>query len=137
MTGLGNCFIAKDCIVSLYCHDDDDNNCLLSLSDNNITAGFWMIGDPASDSGGVGTVDLIGDQWPYQVRDWEYDSGGLGWESDPRLTVTGNININNSCYIIIINIVILKSSAENSFQLITMKDIDLHNHNIKIPCLNY
>ena len=29
-----------------------------------------MIGDdPATDGGGVGTVDLIGDQWPYQVRD--------------------------------------------------------------------
>ena len=51
-----------------------------------------MIGDPATDLGGVVTVAPAGDQWPHQVRDWKYYSGG--WHSDPLLTVTGNIDIN-------------------------------------------
>ena len=47
-----------------------------------------MIGsDPATDAGGVATVDPAGDQWPHQVRDWEYWTGDK-WESDSELTVT-------------------------------------------------
>ena len=56
-----------------------------------------MIGpDPATNIGGVATVDPAGDQWPHQVRTWNYytTSGGWfstsGWQSDPLLTVTGN-----------------------------------------------
>ena len=61
-----------------------------------------MIGDPATDKGGVKTVDPAGDLWPHQVRSWEYLSGGK-WQSDLNLTVTGNINID----ILYLNIIIL------------------------------
>ena len=77
--------------VSLYC-DDDDDDCV--ITDNDITGGNWLIGsDPATDLGGVATAEPAGDLWPHQVRSWEYYSGGK-WQSDPQLTVTGNININ-------------------------------------------
>ena len=90
MTELGNCFMT---MVSLYCDDDD-----WVITDNDITAGYWLIGsDPATNSGGVGTVDPAGDQWPHQVRDWKYYTTSGGWQSDPLLTVTGNININILC----------------------------------------
>ena len=77
-------------MVSLYCDDDD---CV--ITDNDITGGRWVIGpDPATDEeGDVGTAGPAGDQWPHQVRDWEYYTSGK-WQSDPLLTVTGNININ-------------------------------------------
>ena len=52
-----------------------------------------MIGDPTTDAGGVRAADPAGEQWPHQVRAWKYYSGG-NWQSDPLLTVTGNININ-------------------------------------------
>ena len=52
-----------------------------------------MTGDPATDKGGVKTVDPAGDLWPHQVRSWKYINGGK-WQSDPQLTVTGNNNIN-------------------------------------------
>ena len=52
-----------------------------------------MIGtDPASNAGGIRTSYLTGDLWPQQVTSWQYYSGE--WQSDPQLTVTGNININ-------------------------------------------
>ena len=57
--------------------------------------GRWAIGyDPATDAGGVETVGPAGDQWPHQVRAWRYASDSRDWQSDPLLTVTGNININ-------------------------------------------
>ena len=87
MTELRNCFIA---MVSLYCDDDDD--CV--ITDNDITGGKWVIGDPATNAGGVRTADPAGDQWPHQVRAWQYSLIGPGWETDPLLTVTGNNNIN-------------------------------------------
>ena len=40
-------------------------------------------------------MDPAGDQWPHQVRAWEYWDDK--WLSDPLLTVTGNININILC----------------------------------------
>jgi len=50
--------------------------------------GAWMIGtDPAADVGGVATVDPARDQWPHNIKDWEYYSGEK-WQSDPLLTVT-------------------------------------------------
>ena len=80
-------------MVSLHCDDDDD--CV--INNNDITEGYWLIGpDPATNGGGVGTVDPAEDQWPHQVRSWKYSSGGK-WQSDPQLTVTGNININILC----------------------------------------
>ena len=52
-----------------------------------LQGGGWVIGDRATDSVGVATVDPAGDQWPHQVRDWEYWTGDK-WESDSELTVT-------------------------------------------------
>ena len=75
-------------MVSLYCDDDDD--CV--ITNNDITAGRWLIGDPANEGAYVKTADPAGDQWPHQVTSWKIYSGG--WQSDPQLTVTGNININ-------------------------------------------
>ena len=77
--------------VSLYC-DDDDDDCV--ITDNDITDGFWLIGDPATNTAGVATLDPAGDLWPHQVRYWQYYTTSGGWQSDPQLTVTGNININ-------------------------------------------
>ena len=71
----------------LYC--DDDDNCV--ITNNDITGGYWLIGDPATDRGGVSTAAPAEDQWPHQVRSWNYWTEG--WQSDPQLTVTGNINI--------------------------------------------
>ena len=65
---------------------------MMMMTDNNITGGYWMIGDPAANAGWVATVAPAGDQWPHNIRDWEYLTGGK-WQSDPLLTVTGNINI--------------------------------------------
>ena len=85
MMELRNCFIP---IVSLYCHNDDD--CV--MTDNNITDGYWMIGpQPADDNGGVVTANEARDQWPHQVRAWQYyPPFGDDWLSDILLNVTGN-----------------------------------------------
>ena len=99
-------------IVSLYCDDDDDDDCV--ITDNDITEGFWKIGDdPADNLGGVKTADSAGDLWPHQVRSWQYWSDE--WLSDPLLTVTGNININILC----LNINII-STVEESDALLTV-----------------
>ena len=69
---------------------------MMMMTDNDITGGGWLIGpDPAADGGGVRTEDPAGDQWPHQVKAWEYAVAEGLWESDPLLTVTGNININS------------------------------------------
>ena len=50
-----------------------------------------MIGsDPATDAGGVSTVDPAGGLSPHQVRSWQYYTHSGGWQSDSLLTVTGN-----------------------------------------------
>ena len=86
MTELRNYFMSIGTIVSLYCDDDD---CV--ITDNGITGVEWVIGpDPATGDGGVSTADLAGDQWPHQVRDWQYYTSSGEFESDPLLTVTGN-----------------------------------------------
>ena len=74
----------------IYCGDAADDDCV--ITDNDITGGNWMIGYNFG-GGAVRTVDPTGDQWPHQVRAWQYAVVG-GWESDPLLTVTGNINNN-------------------------------------------
>ena len=76
-------------MVSLHCDDDDD--CV--INNNDITVGNWWIGpDPATkESGGVYTAAPAGDLWPHQVRSWQYANAILEWQSDPQLTVTGNI----------------------------------------------
>ena len=101
MTELRNCFIA---IVSLHCDDDDneeDDDCV--ITDNNNTGGRWLIGDPATNRGGLETEDPAGDKWPHQVRAWQYSTTTSGgWQSDPLLTVTGNIEIFSDLILILI-----------------------------------
>ena len=66
---------------------------MTELLRNDITEGGWVIGDdPATGNGGVSTADKARDQWPHQVRDWRYHSD-QGWQSDPLLTLTGDIYI--------------------------------------------
>ena len=80
-------------IVSLYCDDDDYN---YVITNNDITAGYWLIGDPATEAGGVGSANPPGYLWPHQVRSWVYLVSDE-FQSDPQLTVTGNIYINIPC----------------------------------------
>ena len=87
-----NYFIA---MVSLYCYDCVVTNIV-------IIEGYWMIGDPASNSGGVGTVEGNLQTWPHQVTGWEYVKDGK-WIADDQLTVTGDINIMISTIILIIS----------------------------------
>ena len=78
-----------------------------------------MIGDPASDNGGVASVDPAGDLWPHQVRSWKY-SDGENDQSDPLLTVTGNININILC--LNINIISTVEGVPEDPENLTVKD---------------
>ena len=58
-----------------------------------ITGGYWLIGsDPESNSAGVASAVPAGDLLPHQVRSWKFVSGGK-LQTDPQLTVTGNISI--------------------------------------------
>ena len=94
------CFIAT---VSLYSYYDDDE--ISVITNNNITGGHWSIGsydgnnifslDPFQPN--VRTVSTAGDRWPYQVMNWQYAASG--WQNDPQLTVTGNMNINILCLV--------------------------------------
>ena len=79
-------------MVSFYCDDDDD----FVINYNDIKEGYWTIryDEDDEDLGDVASLDPAGDQWPHQVRSWEYYNYTTdGWQSDPQLTVTGNINI--------------------------------------------
>ena len=81
-------------IVHIYCDDNDSN-----ITDNDFTVGYWKIGrwfdDEPSDDGVLKTADLAGDLWPHQIRSWQYYTFTLApWASDPKLTVTGNMNTN-------------------------------------------
>ena len=68
--------------VSLYCGE-----CV--GTDIDVTVGSWMIGpDPASNAGGVATVEGSQTAWPQDVPDWQYVEAHE-WHSDPNLTVTG------------------------------------------------
>ena len=50
---------------------------------------------PESNSVGVASAFPARNLWPHQVRSWQYVSGGK-LQSDPQLTVTGNIDINTN-----------------------------------------
>ena len=57
-----------------------------------------MIGyDPATDEGGVSTAVSNTNLLPHQISEWEYHNGDK-WQTDPLLTVTGNIIILRSLY---------------------------------------
>ena len=86
MRALLNC---STTVVSLYC-DDDDDDCVITNYD--FIAGYWVIGDPSTDTGGVESDDPAEDLLPHQVR-WSQVKGDGGWWNDPQLTVIGNINI--------------------------------------------
>ena len=75
-------------MVSLFC--EDDNDCVINNNDN--ADGHWTIGRQVN---GVRLADSAEGLWPHQVKSWEYWS--RGWQPDPQLTVTGNVNINILC----------------------------------------
>ena len=57
-----------------------------------------MIGDDqATDAGGVATVVSNTNLLPHQISEWKYYNGDK-WQTDPLLTVTGNIIILRSLY---------------------------------------
>ena len=64
-------------------------------------------------------MDPAGGLWPHQVRSWKYAVPGR-WESDPLLTVTGNININILC--LNINIISTVEGAPEYPENLTVKD---------------
>ena len=69
-------------LVSLYCGECVGTNI-------DVTDGFWKIGsDPASNAGGVATVQGSQTGWPQHITDWKYVEA-YKWHSDPNLTVTG------------------------------------------------
>ena len=85
-----NCLLT---VVSLYCDDNDD--CVFTNYD---VTGGWTIGSNRIDGGGVAAAASAENSWPHQVISWEYlDTINGGWQYDPQLTVTGNININILC----------------------------------------
>ena len=52
-----------------------------------------MIGeDLATEAGGVSTVVSNTNLLPHQISEWQYYDDK--WQTDPLLTVTGNINVN-------------------------------------------
>ena len=65
---------------------------MMIVTDNNVTGGYWLIGDPATNARYVATVAPANGLWPHNMKVWEWYSG-RGWQSDPLLTVTGNMNI--------------------------------------------
>ena len=85
-----NCLLT---VVSLYCDDNDD--CVFTNYD---VTGGWTIGSNIIDGGGVAAAASAGSSWPHQVMSWEYlDTISGEMESDPQLTVTGNMNGNILC----------------------------------------
>ena len=53
-----------------------------------MTAGRWMIGDPAVDAGGVSTVSAGHTEWPHKIHKWKF-ALNRKWQLAPLLTVTG------------------------------------------------
>ena len=73
-------------------------------TDIDVTAGRWMIGpDPASDAGGVDTVEGSQTGWPQHITDWQYYDGSK-WQPDLSLTVTGNSYIEISVSILTVRL---------------------------------
>ena len=63
-----------------------------------MTGGRWMIGpDPAENIGGVDTFVTNTNLLPHQISEWKYWDGDK-WQTDPLLTVTGNIIVLRSPY---------------------------------------
>ena len=64
-----------------------------------MTEGYWLIGeDPATDAGGVSTVVSNTNLLPHQILEWQYVNVDNEWQTDPLLTVTGNIIILRCLY---------------------------------------
>ena len=72
---------------------------MTGITNIDMTGGRWAIGpDPATDAGGVSTAVSNTNLLPHQISEWEYAIGGGKWQTDPLLTVTGNIIIWRSLY---------------------------------------
>ena len=62
-----------------------------------MTEGYWVIGD--ANVGDVVAVVTNKNLLPHQISEWKYwDGGKWQWQTDPLLTVTGNIIILRSLY---------------------------------------
>ena len=71
---------------------------MTGITNIDMTGGRWMIGpDPANNHGGVSTVVTNTNLLPHQISEWQYYNGDK-WQTDPLLTVTGNIIILRSLY---------------------------------------
>ena len=72
------------------------------ITNIDMTVGYWIIGrNPATNAGGVGTGVSNTNLLPDQISEWRYYDDK--WQTDPLLTVTGNIIILRSLYIVNIN----------------------------------
>ena len=77
---------------------------LTVITNIDMTGGRWMIGpDPANNHGGVSTVVTNTNLLTHQISEWKYWDGDK-WQTDPELTVKGNIIILRFLYIDIDNI---------------------------------
>ena len=71
---------------------------MTGITNIDMTDGCWLIGhDPAIDAGGVLSVVSNTNLLPHQISDWKYTDGEK-WQTDPLLTVTGNIIVLRSLY---------------------------------------
>ena len=71
---------------------------MTGITNIDMTGGRWMIGpDPAENIGGVDTFVTNTNLLPHQISEWKYWDGDK-WQTDPLLTVTGNIIICRSLY---------------------------------------
>ena len=62
-----------------------------------MTGGYWRIGDdPATNAAGVATAK-VAETLPHKIQEWKYWDD-VKWQTDPLLTVTGNIVILRSLY---------------------------------------
>ena len=63
------------------------------LKNIDMTRGQWMIGDRSLETKIAGvTTTNVAKTLPHKIQEWQYGDG-VKWQTDPLLTVTGNIII--------------------------------------------
>ena len=74
---------------------------MIVITNFDITVGYWMIGDDLKKEQGTGLrAGKRGLSLPSEASEWQYWDGTAWetWQTDPLLTVTGNILILRSLY---------------------------------------
>ena len=62
---------------------------MMMLTNSMIKGGYWMLGSkPGKVSEGLRTAHPAAGQWPQNIPAWQY-SNHRGWQTDPRLNVSG------------------------------------------------